>query len=132
MIKAHACRAERDHSEIGFFVVNNEPFLARGHVPDNGAACRADTDGGSVGAKRHGVRSAFVLKDPLFFPRGRIPEANGIVQSARGNAATVRAEGYHRHFALCVPAGWTERRRFGWQSVAIPIRDTLRERRPGT
>src|SRR5262249_21624343 len=89
--------------EIGFFVVYKEPFVSRGHVPDNGPACRADTDRGSVGAKRHDVRSWLARKNRVFFSRGRVPEANGVVPPTRRDATTIRAEGHRLHVVLVPP-----------------------------
>src|SRR5262245_40020228 len=96
-------RVERNREDIRFLVVLDEYFLARGHVPNDGAMARARTDPRAIGTESQGEDVACVSKCPLFLARGPVPEAHGIVPTTRPDLAAVRAEGHQADPAL-VPA----------------------------
>src|SRR5262245_61405341 len=82
-LRNDACRAKREHGNLGFIVVQAGRLRARGHIPDHGTAVRARSDPGPVGTEsdgsERGGNAALVPENPLFLSHGRVPEAQGAV-----------------------------------------------------
>src|SRR5262249_54819232 len=75
-------------------------FLARGHIPDHGAAVRARSDPGPIGAESDdsegGGNAALAPENPLFLSRGCVPEDQRAVPIPnRRDAAAIRAKSHN-------------------------------------